>query len=175
MNRIHYYLTNAWLLLAFAATACGQQPARPAAESEDGKARRLEAVTWDPVKHKLTWTVSVGTLDGKGDFHLGNKQLYEIDMDTALMHFKGEDRRFSKEEAVNVHALMDVVAKYAAESTVWWDLGEGQRVDKSQERNPGASQQDENIHRHPPKRRELPQRDFERPPARTVPIRYDKP
>jgi hypothetical protein len=46
------------------------------------------------------------------------------------MSTSGEDRRFSKSEAASVHALMDLVAKYAAESTVWWDAGEGQRIPK---------------------------------------------
>lgn len=78
--------------------------------------------------HKLTWTVSEGTMtDGK--FQGGHQSTYEIRMDKALMSVQGEDRRFSRSEAVNVHALMDLVAKYAVESTVWWDAGEGEPVD----------------------------------------------
>jgi hypothetical protein len=69
-------------------------------------------------------------MKGKGNFVESEKFNYEIDMDAATMSTSGEDRRFSKSEAASVHALMDLVAKYAAESTVWWDAGEGQRIPK---------------------------------------------
>jgi hypothetical protein len=53
---------------------------------------------------------------------------YLINMDDATMTFSGEVRRFSKEEAANVHVLMDLIAKYAVDSTVWWDDGQGTPV-----------------------------------------------
>jgi hypothetical protein len=102
---------------------------------EEARARRLETVTWSPTDHKLTWTVSEGTAGAKGEFKGNTKTTYEIDMDAATMELNGEGRRFSKAEALRVHALMDVVAKYAAESTVWWEAGEGEPLtdkDKSQ-------------------------------------------
>lgn len=105
-------------LLAFAALATAQ---------EKKSARRLEAVTWNPADHKLSWTVT----NGKE----GVKTTFEIDMDEATMSLNGEDRRFSRDEAVRVHALMNVVARYAAESTVWWEAGEGVPVDKNEKPN----------------------------------------
>ena len=102
-----------------------------AAAQEDRPARRVEAITWSPVEHKLTWSVSEGVVGENGKFESKSKTSYEIDMDAATMTLKEEDRRFSKAEAVNVHALMDLVAKYAAESTVWWEAGKGEPVDKS--------------------------------------------
>ncbi len=44
------------------------------------------------------------------------------------MSFSGEMRRFSREEATNVHVLMDLIAKYAIDSTIWWDDGQGEPV-----------------------------------------------
>ena len=97
-------------------------------QAKSKQARRLETVTWSPADHKLTWTVVDGSLsDGK--FEPGKKLSFEINMDAATMHASGEDRRFSKQEAVSVHRLMDLVAKYAAESTLWWEAGEGERLD----------------------------------------------
>ena len=94
-------------------------------EARKRQARRLESVTWSPADHKLTWTVIEGALrDGK--FEPGKKLAFEINMDAATMHASGEDRRFSKQEAASVHRLMDLVAKYAAESTLWWEAGEGE-------------------------------------------------
>ena len=53
-------------------------------------------------------------------------------MDSATMSFNGNGRRFSKTEAANVHQLMNLVAKYAAESTFWWEAGQGEPVDKDE-------------------------------------------
>ena len=111
---------SAVLTLSFAAAATAQEPRQ---------ARRLEAVTWSPAEHKLTWTVVEGALND-GKFEGGKKTTFMIKMDEALMSLEGEDRRFSKTEAVSVHRLMDMVAKYAAESTVWWESGEGEPVQK---------------------------------------------
>lgn len=96
--------------------------------AQEKPARRLEGITWNPATHKLTWTVSEGGTDREGKFQAKDKISYEIDMDAATMSLNGEDRRFSKAEAVRVHALMDVLAKYAAESTVWWESGEGEPI-----------------------------------------------
>ena len=111
-------------VIVFAATACGQE----------GKARRLETVTWSPTEHKLTWVVASGDMD-EGKFKSKGKLSYVIDLDKATMQFNGENRGFSKNEAANVHALMDLVAKYAVESTVWWDDGQGDKLDKKPDRN----------------------------------------
>jgi hypothetical protein len=119
MNKTRTFIAASALMLA----ACGNT----FAQKNEQDARRLESITWNPIDHKLTWTVSAGSLhDGKFE---GSKQFtYEIKMDQALMSVQGEDRRFSKTEAVSVHRLMDLVAKYAAESTLWWDAGEGEPV-----------------------------------------------
>jgi hypothetical protein len=91
-----------------------------------GKApRRLESVTWNSVKHQLTWVISKSAEQAEKK---GQDQ-YEINMDNATMKFNGEIRRFSKEEASNVHMLMDLISKYAVDSTIWWDQGQGQKLD----------------------------------------------
>jgi hypothetical protein len=135
-------------LLALPGLGCAQQPPRvqdrePAAnDSRDRRAardarpveaeaaRKLESVTWNSVKHELTWVISTG---GQGDGTLYQPNMsenYRISLDDATMSFQGETRRFSREEAANVHILMDLVAKYAADSTVWWDEGQGEPVNK---------------------------------------------
>lgn len=113
------------LTLSLAFVAGAQQD-----ETKTRQARRLESVTWSPADHKLTWTVVDGSLKN-GKFEPGKKFSFEINMDAATMHASGEDRRFSKQEAASVHRLMDLVAKYAAESTLWWEAGEGERMDGS--------------------------------------------
>jgi hypothetical protein len=120
--------------------AVGQQGG---ADQREKPVRRLEAITWNPVEHKLTWTVSQGSMKGKGNFVESEKFSYEIDMDAATMSTSGEGRRFSKSEAASVHALMDLVAKYAAESTVWWDAGEGEPIPKD-----ATPKLDGDRHRH---------------------------
>lgn len=121
MNICRAFIAAAALMLVAAGTTL--------AEKNDRDARRLESITWNPVDHKLTWTVNSGELhDGK--FEGGKKFTYEIKMDQALMSVEGEDRRFSRTEAVSVHRLMDLVAKYAAESTLWWEAGEGEPISK---------------------------------------------
>lgn len=121
MNTFRTLFASALLTLNFAAVLA----------AEDGRpARRLETVTWNPGEHKLTWVVVDGSVADKGKFQGSKKTTYSIRMDEAMMSLEGEDRRFSKSEAVSVHRLMDMVSKYAAESTVWWEAGEGEPVQK---------------------------------------------
>jgi hypothetical protein len=122
--------------------------------AQDGRpARRLESITWNPVEHKLTWVVVDGKVGDGNKFEGAKKTSYTIRMDEALMSFDGEDRRFSKTEAVSVHRLMDMVAKYAAESTVWWESGEGERVQRGgsnvdrKKEDPGAGDLDRLVPR----------------------------
>lgn len=96
--------------------------------NDSASLRRLESITWDSVKHQLTWDVSKG--DKKGNsYQATSKDRYEINMDNATMTVNGESRRFSEEEAANVRKLMDFISRYALESTVWWENGEGDPVD----------------------------------------------
>ncbi len=99
-------------------------------KQEDDAAWRLETVSWDPVKHELTWVITKG--DKKGAAYKPQaSEKYLINMDDATMTFNNEKRGFSKEEAANVHVLMDVISKYAVDSTVWWDDGQGEPLDKN--------------------------------------------
>jgi hypothetical protein len=106
-----------------------QQPGGPG-QSNSQTPRRLESVSWNPVKHELTWVVSRGQLTGS-DYKPLATENYLINMDDATMTYNGETRRFSRQEADNVTVLMDLLSKYAVDSTVWWDQGHGQPVDGS--------------------------------------------
>ena len=90
--------------------------------------RRLESVTWNSVTHELTWIISKGEKKEGASYKALGSQNYLINMDDATMSFSGEMRRFSREEATNVHVLMDLIAKYAIDSTIWWDDGQGEPV-----------------------------------------------
>jgi hypothetical protein len=148
-----FRVTVLGLSLVFVASAQPDQ-------SKSKQARRLESVTWSPSDHKLTWTVVDGALK-EGKFEPGKKLSFEINMDDATMHASGEDRRFSKQEAASVHRLMDLVAKYAAESTLWWEAGEGERLDGGD-----ASKVDR---KDKPRRNERPEYLPERPNRREDP------
>jgi hypothetical protein len=137
-------------LLALPAASCAQE--RPAAgrdSTQDSRAqagqnrsggdqgklpdadqspRRLESVTWNSVTHELTWIISRGEKKDGTSYKALGSQNYLINMDDATMSFSGEMRRFSREEAANVSVLMDLIAKYAIDSTIWWDDGQGEPV-----------------------------------------------
>jgi hypothetical protein len=98
--------------------------------AEDKTPRRLESITWNPSDHKLTWVISSGTKDSAGKYKPVKSQNYNIDMSAATMTLNGEGRRFSRDEAKSVQVLMDLVSKYAVESTVWWDQGQGTPLGK---------------------------------------------
>ena len=97
-----------------------------AAEEE---ARRLESVTWDPVRHELQWVVSKGKMDGE-EYKPDAREKYEISIDGATMSFSDETRRFSKVEAESVRRVLDLLARYTAESTLWWEKGLGEVISK---------------------------------------------
>jgi hypothetical protein len=113
------------------------EPARGPASAN--RSRRLESITWNSVKHELTWVVSQGERGEDSGYRAFSSERYVIRMDEATMTFSGETRRFSEDEAENVRALMDMIAKYAVDSTVWWDDGLGQPVDGSEpkQKTPG--------------------------------------
>jgi hypothetical protein len=92
------------------------------------KLRRLESVTWNPVSDELTWVVSTGD-KAAGPYQPAVKETYHIQMDSATMTVSGEGRHFSQEEAENVQVLMDLLSKYAIDSTIWWEAGQGDKLD----------------------------------------------
>ena len=98
------------------------QQEQPEAEAS----RRLESVTWNSIKHQLTWVISNGEKTDGTLYRAGASDNYQISLDDATMSFSGETRRFSRDEASNVHVLMDLIAKYAVDSTVWWEDGQGE-------------------------------------------------
>jgi ABC-type oligopeptide transport system substrate-binding subunit len=106
----------------------GRQSGFPAAQQDQASGAsvpgHLASVTWNPVTHELTWEVSKG---GAGE--PAGTEHYSISLDQATMTYGGKTRRFSQEEATNVRLVMDVIARYAADSTVWWEKGKGEPAD----------------------------------------------
>jgi hypothetical protein len=101
----------------------------------DGKRRRLETVTWNPTTRELTWVVSEGNTS-TGTYLSLTRATYLIHLDAAVMQFNGEGRRFSQEEAQNVQTFMDVLSEYAIRSTIWWELGQGEKIDEQKNPTP---------------------------------------
>jgi hypothetical protein len=68
------------------------------------------------------------------------------------MRLNGEGRRFSRAEAIRMRPLMDILARYAAESTVWWDQGEGEPLDGSGGRKVDKQRPDRETPAKPPRK-----------------------
>jgi hypothetical protein len=140
--------TFAVLFLSLAALSCAEE------ERTAGK-KRLQSVTWDLKAHRLIWVVQKGVEGKDGAFQEKSTERYEIAPDEAVMMFSEEKRGFTKDEARALHRLLDTLSQYCAESVVWWDRGEGERMDKEG----GKSMRvEEDPHREEPRRRERPTR-----------------
>ena len=112
------------LLLMLSAGALVWAQDKPADE-----AKRLESVTWDLTTHKLVWVVQTGS-QVDGEFVPTSSARYEVSPDEASMHFAEETRGFTAEEAASLHHLLDVLSLYCAESTDWWNQGQGSPMEQ---------------------------------------------
>ena len=99
----------------------------PAQGNAPGPVKRLQSVTWDLKTHKLLWVVQTGT-EKDGSFVPGASAQYEISPTDATMASGPEKRGFTHEEASSLNDLLNVLSLYCAESTVWWDQGQGTPV-----------------------------------------------
>ena len=99
----------------------------------DEEKRRLESITWNPLQHQLQWVISKGKGDGN-EYKPDARERYQIDINDATMSFSDETRRFSKSEAEAMRRVLDFLARYAAESTIWWERGRGEVIPKKGER-----------------------------------------
>lgn len=145
MNHTLGSLTVLLALLGAPALPASAQQRTPESKPERSP-RRLESVTWNSVKHELTWVISQGERDREtGAYKPLSTHTYLINIDKATMTFNGETRSFSKQEAVNVLALLDILSKYAIESTIWWDQGHGRRVDEKDKTGVTRVRQDEST------------------------------
>ena len=132
------------LFLTLAALSCAE-------DQRTADKKRLQSVTWDLKAHRLTWVVQKGAEGKNGEFQAKTTEQYEIAPDEAVMMFSEEKRGFTKDEARALHRLLDTLSQYCAESVVWWDRGEGDRMDK----DGGKSMRvDEDLHRDEPRRKE---------------------
>jgi hypothetical protein len=112
------------LLLSVASISCAQ-------ERKKDDSKRLSSVTWDLKAHKLIWEVQSGR-EVDGDFKADSTSRYEISPDDAVMKVLNERRGFTETEAKSLHRLLDTLSLYCAESVVWWDQGQGQKLDESE-------------------------------------------
>ncbi len=112
------------LLLSFAAVAGAADK-----KTDQPNKKRLESVTWDLKNHKLVWVVQSGA-EVDGEFVPSSSDKYEISPDDAVMSIGQERRGFTEEEAASLHKLLDTLSLYCAESVVWWDQGQGVKLDE---------------------------------------------
>jgi hypothetical protein len=141
-----------------------EQPTPEAAPSPQKPAkvlfRRLESVSWNPVTAELTWMLSVWDPTISTEQPAGHEQ-YVIHLDKAQMQFQQETRSFDTDEAKHVRSIMDLISRYALESTVWWGRGGGTPDDH----NPAPQERD----RSNPK--DSPDNDDQtKPPLKGTPI-----
>ena len=134
--------TGVILLLMIGAVCTAQ---RQKAEESASPAKQLESVTWDLTSHKLAWVVKNGTLSS-GRFAAESTDHYEISPREGVMAFGGERRGFSPQEAAAVQKLLDTLSLYCAESVIWWDQGEGVKLDED------GKPDGETIHNPAPKK-----------------------
>jgi hypothetical protein len=97
--------------------------------------RRLESVSWNPVRAELTWMLSVWDPTISTEQPAGQER-YVIHLDKAVMEFQEEARGFDNDEAKRVRSLMDLISRYALESTVWWGRGGGTPEDHHGDSSP---------------------------------------
>ena len=74
--------------------------------------RRLESVSWNPVREELTWMLSVWDPTVSTEQPAGQER-YVIHLDKAVMEFQDESRSFDNEEAKHVRSIMDLISRYA--------------------------------------------------------------
>jgi hypothetical protein len=120
--------TIAVLLVSFAGLTCAQDRKITNDPQPQAARKRLKSVTWDLASHKLMWVVETGKVEGR-EFVPSSVDQYEISPDEAKMRFAKETRGFSSVEASTLHKLLDTLSIYCAESVVWWDEGQGEKVD----------------------------------------------
>jgi hypothetical protein len=101
-------------------------------EDQQPKHRRLESVVIDAREWKVRVNVSEGHNDRSGNF-VADKLLpeYTIDPDERLMILGDEKRSFNEdvhkaaEEGEALNAVLQKLTRYAIDSVVWWEAGEG--------------------------------------------------
>ena len=103
---------------------------------QEQKIRRLESVTWNPITDQLSWVVTNGSAGDGGKYvpDPDKRFQYVIDLKEVTMEHEGNKRRFAKEEADNVLMVMQLISRYAQESTVWWEEGKGDPLDSRKEK-----------------------------------------
>jgi hypothetical protein len=113
--------------------------------------RRLEVVSWDPVKEQLTWVVSVWDLNSSMDKPY-DLERYVIHADAGTIESKGELRQFDA-AGKDLHAVMDVISTYAMRSTIWWGHRDDpeEKPDAAPNASPNASPGGSNEQKDKPK------------------------
>jgi hypothetical protein len=117
------------LIFAFSALAFADGNKVGSTNDEGTPAKRIASVTWNTQEGKLEWVVQSGFIKNEDFVPSGEETHYEISPEEAIMAFQGQQRGFTGQEANWLQGLLHVLTVYCAESTVWWDQGEGVPLD----------------------------------------------
>jgi hypothetical protein len=84
---------------------------------------RLQPIMWDFERHVLSWSVveKQGAPTREFEIHVNTAEMYLLGKTDEGVSIPVKVRSFSLEEARGLDQLLHVLAKYASESTVWWD------------------------------------------------------
>src|SRR4051812_38144134 len=140
VGRRQVMLKTALVLISLAAVSFAADPQTnrvkdPAVTAKPNQVKRLGSIHWDLETHKLSWVVQKGSMVGD-EFVADSEQHYEISPDDAVMIAAEEQRGFDGDEAASLHHLLDVLSLYCAESVVWWDQGQGRKLDDTEKTTP---------------------------------------
>jgi hypothetical protein len=96
---------------------------------QDTPAKRVSSINWNTQTGKLEWVVQSG-VEHDGQFvPTSQEDHYEITPEQARMAAQGQQRGFTTEEAEWLGNVLHILTIYCAESTVWWEQGQGIPLD----------------------------------------------
>jgi hypothetical protein len=97
---------------------------------QDTPAKRISSINWNTQTGKLEWVVQSG-VEHNGQFvPSSQEEHYAITPEQASMAFQGQQRGFTTQEADWLENLLHILTVYCAESTVWWEQGQGTPLDE---------------------------------------------
>jgi hypothetical protein len=96
---------------------------------QDKPAKRISSINWNSQTGKLEWVVQSG-VEHDGQFvPTSQEDHYAITPEQASMAFQGQQRGFTTQEAEWLSNVLHILTVYCAESTVWWEQGQGVPLD----------------------------------------------
>jgi len=92
--------------------------------------RRIESIAIDPVRGRLSWTVSRGGVDSDGNYRPSRlpESRYQADLEGKLIRHRGRTRALDAGERERLMPLLAGLVLYASDTTECWEATKGQPV-----------------------------------------------